>query len=232
MAEVIEIDAGWRVDLGGSTAVFTLAQTRSEGKSLDLAITNPERDGHIAHVLRGHGLEGFGIAAINQVHGTAVSEWRESAEVMDADAVLVAQTGVAAVAVTADCLPVVLASEGGVAAVHVGWRGLAAGVLECAVEAIRRRCDESEVVAALGPCAGVCCYEVSAEVLSACGAAASSVSGHLDLRGEASARLKSLDVSTVAVVDQCTICSDADRFFSYRRQHGTLGRQGVVAWLN
>ncbi|CAB4875897.1 MAG: hypothetical protein F2799_05055 [Actinobacteria bacterium] len=232
MAEVTELDAGWAIDLGGSTAVFTLAQTREAGHSLDLAMRNPERGRHIAEILKAHGVQGFEIASINQVHGTAVAEWHGPQDAVDADAVLVADIGVAAVTVAADCLPVVLAATGIVVAVHVGWRGLAAGVLESAVDALRRRSGEGDIVAALGPCAGPCCYEVSREVLEACGADSESGAGHLDLRGVASGRLEARGVATVAVIDECTICSGADRFFSYRRQNGTSGRQGVVAWLN
>ena len=232
MTEVAELDVGWGIDLGGSTAIFTLAQTRSEGHSLDLASTNPKRESHLAQILKVHDRQGFSIASINQVHGTTVSEWSGVDNVDDADAVLVAQSGVAAVAVAADCLPVVLATKGAVVAVHMGWRGLAGGVLESAVDAVRRRSGEADIVAALGPCAGPCCYEVSGEVLEACGGEPSLEPGYLDLRHVASGRLEARDVATVAVIDECTICSGADRFFSYRRQNGTSGRQGVVAWLN
>jgi len=64
----------------------------------------------------------------------------------------------------ADCLPVALASEDAVAIVHAGWRGLAGGILEAGVEAVRAAGAAEEVTAVIGPGAGPCCYEVGEEV--------------------------------------------------------------------
>ncbi len=71
----------------------------------------------------------------------------------------------------ADCLPVALATAGAVAMVHAGWKGLAEGVIERGVEALRALEGSSgeEILAVLGPCAGVCCYEVGPEVHAALG---------------------------------------------------------------
>ena len=65
---------------------------------------------------------------------------------------------------SADCLPVALGCEGAVAMVHAGWRGLAAGVLEEGVAALRELGGRGAIEAVIGPCAGGCCYEVGPEV--------------------------------------------------------------------
>jgi copper oxidase (laccase) domain-containing protein len=72
---------------------------------------------------------------------------------------------------TADCLPVVLGSASAVATVHAGWRGLAAGVLQSGVDALRKLSGEEEILAVIGPGAGACCYEVGPEVQAVFGAA-------------------------------------------------------------
>ncbi len=66
-------------------------------------------------------------------------------------------------------MPIVLGAPGAVAAVHAGWRGMAAGVLEQGVAVLRELAGPGEALAAIGPCAGSCCYEVGEEVLSALG---------------------------------------------------------------
>ena len=76
-------------------------------------------------------------------------------------------SGLAAMVLTADCIPVALGAQGAVAALHAGWRGLAAGVLEEGVRALREVGGRGDVVAVVGPCAGACCYEVGEEVHAA-----------------------------------------------------------------
>jgi YfiH family protein len=136
---------------------------------------------------------------------------------------------VAAMVLAADCLPVVLGAQGAVAALHAGWRGLAAGVLEEGVRALRDVGGRGEIVAVLGPCAGVCCYEVGEEVHAAF-AGAHRRGRLLDLRAIAAERLVAAGVSEVREgVDACTICDE--RFFSHRREGERAGRQAAVAWL-
>ena len=129
----------------------------------------------------------------------------------------------------ADCLPVALGSTGAVAIVHAGWRGLAAGVLEVGVTALRKLADDAPIEAIVGPCAGVCCYEVGAEVHAAFGGA-HRVGRHIDLRAIAHERLATAGVGRVRDVQACTICDE--RFFSYRREGARAGRQAGVAWLS
>jgi hypothetical protein len=116
--------------------------------------------------------------------------------------------------------------------VHAGWRGVAAGVLEAGVDAVRRLADEgSATAAAIGPGAGPCCYEVGAEVLHAFAAHPDAVhEDRIDLKAIAAARLRDAGVGEVHDLGMCTICTP-DLFFSHRRDDGVTGRQAGLAWL-
>jgi hypothetical protein len=156
--------------------------------------------------------------------------WRDGAlqPSFQADGHATAATGAGAMVLAADCLPVVLGAEGAVAAVHAGWRGLAAGVLEQGVRALRDVGGSGELVAVVGPCAGGCCYEVGEEVHASFGDAHRR--GRLiDLRAIAHDRLLAAGVAEVHDVAACTVCDE--RFFSYRREGPQAGRQAGVAWL-
>jgi YfiH family protein len=146
-----------------------------------------------------------------------------------ADGHAVAAPGVAAAVLTADCLPVALGARGAVAALHAGWRGLAAGVLEEGVRALREVGGRGEVVAVVGPCAGACCYEVGEEVHAAFDGAHRQ-GRSIDLRAIAHERLTAAGVAQVRDARACTICDE--RFFSYRREGPRAGRQAGLAWLD
>ena len=172
-----------------------------------------------------------------QVHGTVVRRVRAldgrdgAASTLDADGYATALSGVGAMALTADCLPVVLGSEGAVAALHAGWRGLAAGVLEEGVRALRElggRRNRS-LAAVIGPGAGVCCYEVGEEVHAAFGGAHRR-GRNLDLPALARDRLAAAGVQWIEDVALCTICDE--RLYSHRREGARAGRQAGVAWLS
>jgi len=131
----------------------------------------------------------------------------------------------------ADCLPVMLAAGGAVAALHGGWRGLAGGVLAEGVAALRELGADGPVAAAIGPGAGGCCYEVGDEVQEAfAGYDARRGERRLDLKAVARAKLAEARVDEVHDVGLCTLCGDPDLFFSHRRDGGVTGRQAGVVW--
>jgi YfiH family protein len=191
----------------------------------------------------------------HQVHGTRVrrvtappAPGRERTE-EDGQATTLA--GAPALVVTADCLPVLLAADGAVAALHAGWRGLAGGVLETGVAALRELAGEGAAIhAAVGPGARGCCYEVGEEVHAAfAGVPAARVGArNLDLGVVARARLDAAGVGHVHDTGLCTMCAGPatpgeparrsaptrDRpaflFFSHRRDRGITGRQAGVVW--
>lgn len=175
---------------------------------------------------------------LQQVHGTAVC-LAGQADDSCADAAFTRDAGVVCAVMTADCLPLLLCDRAGsaVAAVHAGWRGLLAGVIEQAVA--RFGAPPNDLLAWLGPAIGPNAFEVGDEVRDAFvaedSAAASCFSanrgGHwlADLYGLARLRLRRLGIESVYGGDQCTY-SDGRRFFSYRRD-GVTGRMASLIWL-
>jgi YfiH family protein len=146
----------------------------------------------------------------------------------------------------ADCLPVLFAAVDGraVAAAHAGWRGLAGGVLEATLAAMRDGAGvaPAAVVAWLGPCIGPRAFEVGSDVLQAFDALGRAdprfVSRHRadgsqrwlgDLQALASARLAHAGVQQVVASGLCTV-EDPSRFFSFRRD-GRTGRMAASVWL-
>jgi YfiH family protein len=217
------------IALPGGTVLFTTRRGGvSEGPyaSLNLGLwTNddPERVRDNRELVRG--LAGADrLAQGHQVHGNRVVV--DSDGVEDADGQVTTRRGVAAVALVADCLPVALVAPEAVAMLHAGWRGLAGGVLEEGVAALRAAGAE-RVEAAIGPGIGPCCYEVGDEVRAALATSGSTV----DLKAIARARLEAAGVAEVHDCGLCTAC-DPIRFFSHRRDGGVTGRQAGLAWLS
>lgn len=153
------------------------------------------------------------------------------------DGAITTRPGLAVGVVTADCVPVLLANPAGdvVAAVHAGWRGLAAGVVEAALQALEGWATAGTLVAALGPSARGCCYEVGPEVVEAVRPESRRVvpsrEGRflLDLAGAVEDRLAAAGVAADRIVrtGPCTICSED--WPSYRRQGAQAGR--LLAWI-
>jgi polyphenol oxidase len=175
-----------------------------------------------------------------QVHGTTVLRSRTDADIpapdsataqppIEADGWATSVASIGAMVLTADCLPIALGGGGAVAMVHAGWRGLAAGVLEEGVRALRELGGEGDVAAIIGPGAGPCCYEVGEEVHAAFAGAHRS-GRQIDLKALAGDRLRAAGVVEVRDVAVCTICDE--RFFSHRREGALAGRQAGVAWLS
>jgi len=123
---------------------------------------------------------------------------------------------------------VAVVGERAVAMLHAGWRGLADGVLEEGVSAVRELGGDGDLQAAIGPGAGACCYEVGPEVHAAFGRPAQTAT--LDLKTLARERLTAAGVDEIHDVGLCTICSDPTLFFSHRRDGGITGRQAGIAW--
>ncbi len=166
-----------------------------------------------------------------QVHGAGVTNADANGRGAEADAIWTQERARPLVVVTADCLPVALvrvaATRPGLALVHVGWRGLLAGVIPAACAAL----GGGLLAAAIGPGIGPCCYEVLEDVARPIRAAFGLGlvrDGVLDLAGTAERALRNAGVVRVDRLDTCTSC-DPDRFFSHRRDEGHTGRQGAVA---
>jgi polyphenol oxidase len=177
------------------------------------------------------------FASGRQVHGSSVRRLTEvrirDPEPVEADGQATVLHGVAPMVLTADCLPIALVGDGAVAMVHAGWRGLAAGVIAEAVDAIRELSPDGRLTAAIGPGAGGCCYEVGEEVHTAFASLGPVArrGPNLDLKTIARIELERAGVGAIHDVELCTICSDASLFYSHRRERGLTGRQAGFAWL-
>ncbi len=215
---VLELGAGARV-LFSTRAEGNLSSTT--GEQAERGATARERlraDLGLQRLLRG-----------KQVHGTTVLRDGAQPAPVEADGYATATPEVGAMVLVADCLPVALGARGAVAMLHAGWRGLSAGVLEEGVRALRELGGEGEISAAIGPGAGVCCYEVGAEVHAAF-AGHDGRGRHLDLRALAHERLRAAGIHDIQNDERCTICGAG--LFSHRREGVRAGRQAGVAWLS
>jgi hypothetical protein len=200
---------------------------------------------------------------LKQVHGTCCVVAEDSAAGVEADASVSFRPGTVCAVLTADCLPVLLCDVGGtvVAAAHAGWRGLAAGIIESTVTAMRR--PPGEILAWLGPAIGPAAFAVGDEVRAVFVAHDAAAAGAFvphgagkwlcDIYALARQRLAALGVHRVAGADNAPavagntvlaqpdsldaarrhFCTvaDADRFYSYRRD-GTTGRMASLIWLD
>lgn len=171
-----------------------------------------------------------------QVHAAGVRRVRAlpdpAGEPLAGDGQATALPAVAAVVLTADCLAVALVAAEAVASVHAGWRGLAAGVLTEGVAALRELGAAGEIRAAIGPGAGVCCYETGAEVHAAFAPYGSGArrGDNADLKHVARRQLERAGITEVHDVGLCTLCAPPGLFFSHRRHGGLTGRQAGVVW--
>ena len=216
-----------RHELPGATVLFT---DRSHGSFS----SPPNGPLPAAAHERALALAGAGaLARGRQVHGATVTrirslEDRTTEEApAEADGQATSARGLAVMVVSADCLPVAVAGDGAVAMLHAGWRGLAAGVLEEGVRAVRELAGPGPLSALIGPGAGPCCYEVGPEVHEALSVPREHT--HIDLPSVARSRLLAAGVQDVQTVQLCTICDP--RFYSHRREGARAGRQAGIAWL-
>jgi YfiH family protein len=168
-----------------------------------------------------------------QVHSDRVLRAAPGVRGEHADGLWTDEPGLPILAMSADCLPIALARASGrtpaVAVLHVGWRGLLAGVVAAGVRAL----GDDALVAAIGPGIGPCCYEVGEEVAAPFRERFGDDvlrEGRLDLWTCAERALRAAGVEPVDRFDRCTAC-EPETFFSHRRDAGRTGRQGVIAYV-
>lgn len=168
-----------------------------------------------------------------QAHGADVREADPAGNGAPGDGLWSDVPGRPMLVFTADCLPVVLARADGdrpaIAALHVGWRGLLAGIVEAAAALL----GGERLAAAIGPGIGPCCYEVGEAVavpfqerfgLDIVDG------GRLDLWAATELALAEAGAVAIERVDLCTTCHP-DLFFSHRRDGARTGRQGAIAYV-
>lgn len=178
-------------------------------------------------------------ARVKVEHGaTVVTVSSSDTERSTGDVAITSDPDVALSFRSADCGPLVLAAGGHVALVHIGWRGLAAGVVASALEAMQLREPGQPIDAMLGPTIGACCYSLPEAAI----AQIEQVNGVAVGRHERDDGTRAVDlvhgISSVLgragialrTVDVCTSCSD--EHFSYRRDGAHAGRQAIVVRLD
>ena len=170
---------------------------------------------------------------MHQVHGPRVIDADTTASLVQADAAVARKPGTVCVVKIADCMPVLFAGEGVVAAAHAGWRGLASGVLEATIDAMR--VGPGSLQAWMGPAIGARVYEVGEDVRAAFAqypfAFQPTRPGHwlLDLYAVARARLEAKGLKKIEGGGFCTY-TERERFFSYRRDRDSR-RMAALIWL-
>lgn len=180
-------------------------------------------------------LDGGQHAALDQIHSDIVVKADGArGRLGEGDALIADVAGLMVGVRTADCVPILMADERYrvVAAVHAGWRGTLARIAGRAVEAMRREYGTrpADLVAAIGPAIGVCCYEVGPDVAAAFSGSFPQLDGrrerpHLDLE-EANRRVlvdAGVPVERIRAAHLCTRCRPED-FHSYRRDGKLAGR--------
>jgi purine-nucleoside/S-methyl-5'-thioadenosine phosphorylase / adenosine deaminase len=229
--------------ISGATAAFsTRLGGVSEGPfaSLNLGILTEDSADSVAEnrkrLATALGLSPQQVVIGRQVHGVEVALHtapqspapfpEPGVETPEVDGHVTAEPGLAALVFVADCLPVALSGPGGVAMLHCGWRGLAAGILAKGAAAV----EATE--AAIGPGIGSCCYEVGDEVLTAFAGLGEGIAAGrmLDLAEVARRQLRAAGVERIESADLCTSCEE-ELFFSHRRDSGRSGRQAGLVWL-
>jgi YfiH family protein len=199
-----------------------------------------------AEVAQALGLAPTALSRVRQVHGAAVAVAPVDGPAPEADILVTNRRDIAVAVQAADCVPLLLADRrsGAVAAAHAGWRGLAAGVPGAAVAALARHCGSrpADLVAAIGPAIGPCCYEVGPEVREAFAAAfpagewpawfaAAARPGHwlFDTWQSARHQLEAANVPAAQIFEAGLCTADHPALFcSYRRDGAAAGRMAAA----
>lgn len=225
--------------------------SRAPFASLNLSMSVPdERERVYANRRQVYGLFGRDTDTVvhaHLVHGRAVAHVTQADNgrwVEHVDGLISAEPGCVLTMNFADCAPIIVYDpvRHAVALGHGGWRGTVAGIGTALVQAMSQAfgSDPSDLVAAVGPCIGPCCYEVGDEVVAAVGEAfdapetllprANGRRAHFDLPEANRRQLIAAGVGQVELSGLCTACR-TDLFFSHRAERGRTGRFGVVVAL-
>ncbi len=184
------------------------------------------------------------VTFLSQIHGNIAVDLASLAadQIIEADACFTSLPNLTCVVLTADCLPLLLASVDGkcVAAVHTGWRGLVNGVIESTLKQMRQK-TQAEISAWMGPAIGPNAFEVGSEVREIFSQKShkhalnfipnKQVEGKFfaNIYGLASDVLKACDVQKISGGNFCTY-TDEELFYSYRRD-GVTGRMASWIWI-
>ncbi len=179
---------------------------------------------------RRSGRQGGPSPGSQQVHGDRVRQVAVPGFQGEGDALVTETPGILLAVRTADCVPIAVAGDGIVAAIHAGWRGLGAGIVEAALRVLEGR---GPLAAVVGPAICGSCYEVGQEVVDLLGGRAASETfvtraRHVDLGALAVHLLERAGVETERIA-VCTRCGGG--LYSHRREGEVAGRQAGFVGL-
>jgi polyphenol oxidase len=233
------------LELASARAIFSTREggvSQGPYRSLNLGMLTDDEPDRVAENRRrlagAARVDASRVAMGWQVHGSEIREWSGpdpqntyaepgGKQLPRVDGHVTRERGLALLVLVADCFPVALSDGHRVAMLHCGWRPLAGGIVERAVERFER-----PPAAAVGPGIGGCCYEVGPEVLAHFEDVRGAADGRmLDLRHVIDARLAAAGVTEVEHLDRCTSCHP-DLYFSHRRDDGLTGRQAGMVVLD
>jgi len=217
------------------------------GCGFSMALHTGEAEAEIHHnrtALAMHFGEGYQFCGIKQTHSDRVhiaeqlegEGWESLSDAVEADAVITDLPRMVLTILTADCVPILLYDpvHGAIGAVHAGWKGTEAQILAKTITRMQQQygsCAE-DILIAIGPAIGQCCYEVGSEVaepfMGYQGAVTEGKSAgkyQLDLKyvNQLQALEAGIMPENIEVTPLCTACAK-DRFFSYRAEQGCSGR--------
>jgi YfiH family protein len=226
----------WRRDLGVTAGIT--GRGSEPGRGFDLGLWSEAPVGEVMRrwQLFRRSVSGFPVVVLgNQVHGAevmTVGQSRGWLQVEGIDGWVTAAPGVLLTVTIADCIPVYLAAPGkGVALLHAGWRGTAAGILARGVEQLLEVTAASRTDIVMHCGVGICgpCYEVGSEVITGCGRTPDGAGPwHLDLRETLADQAARMGIRRVTRSPHCS-AHDRATFFSHRASRGADGR--MVAYL-
>ena len=254
--------AGFSTRAGGGTSVYGADGEQNLGWTVedDPVVVAANRGSFVEEVA---GDVGFELVTVRQVHGAVVHRVErvsgalatpEGKAVLQGDGLVTSEPGLMIGVQTADCVPVLIADTRtrAVGAFHAGWRGTVVRIVEEGVASMAREFGSKpeDLIAAVGPSIGPCCFEVGAEVQAEFERAfpyarelfpeAAGGKPRVDLWEANRRQLLAADLTpeAITVVGECTVCSRTDagrdrNFFSHRAEQGVTGRMlnviGVIA---
>jgi purine-nucleoside/S-methyl-5'-thioadenosine phosphorylase / adenosine deaminase len=242
--------SGFSTRQRGVSSVYSREGTENEAGELNLAFTAHDtqenvRENRLRFIEAVTEDRETPLVTARQIHScrsVTVAGALGTASIPDADGLMTAQAGILLGIQTADCIPVLVADpvRRAVAAFHAGWRGTVTRIVELGVAQMREEfgSDPADLIAAIGPGIGQCCYTVGAAVLERF-AAGFSYSEELFLRSDEALRLDLVEAnrrqllaaglqgSSIAIVGGCTSCQPG-LFYSHRASGGHAGRMMAV----
>lgn len=242
LSQIRALTHAFTTRLGGESkeplASFNLGRHWSTEQSRADATMNRSRLCHVLSLNFSH------LVVPGQVHSTRIAWVTDPESFPDVDAVATVSTNTPILLHFADCVPIILFDRelSALCVLHAGWRGTAGGIATKGVRLLEDVLDlqPANMVAAVGPAIGSCCYPVSGDVAEKLRTSVKDSAGlvlvkdgiaHPDLKAINALQLLESGVAEVDVNSYCTACHP-EIFYSHRQSAGQTGRQGAIAGIH